>query len=95
MQIKWTAHARWHLVSLRNFIAAENPRAASEVAARIADAVGPLLEQPSLGRPGRVPGTRELVVSGTPYLVAYTVVGRQTITILAVLHGKQKWPESL
>jgi toxin ParE1/3/4 len=65
------------------------------VAARIVEAIGLLLEQPSLGRPGRMPDTRELVVSGTPYVVAYTVVGRQTVKILAVLHGKQRWPESL
>jgi plasmid stabilization system protein ParE len=42
-----------------------------------------------------VPDTRELVISGTPYIVAYTVLDRQKVEILAVFHGKQKWPESL
>ena len=95
MQIHWSGRARRHLVSVRSFIAADNPGAASEVAARILGAVELLREQPSVGRPGRVPGTRELVISGTPYIVAYTVLDRQRVEILAVLHGKQKWPESL
>jgi len=95
MQIHWSARAQRHLVSIRNFIAADDPRAASELAARILAAVELLLEQPGIGRPGRVPSTRELVVSGTPYVVAYTVLDRQRVEILAVLHGKQKWPESL
>jgi len=95
MPIHWSARARRHLVSLRNLIAADTPGAAAEVATRILGAVELLREQPSIGRPGRVPSTRELVISGTPYIVAYTVLDRQRVAILAVFHGKQKWPESL
>jgi len=95
MQVHWSFRAQRHLVSLRNFIAAHNPGAASEIAARILGAVELLGERPSIGRPGRVPGTRELVISGTPYIVAYTVLDRQRVEILAVFRGKQKWPESL
>ena len=46
---------------------------------------------PNMGRPGRLPHTRELVVSGTPFIIPYTVTGRG-IEIIAVLHGSQKWP---
>jgi plasmid stabilization system protein ParE len=53
-----------------------------------------LLDHPALGRPGRVPGTRELVVSGTPYILPYRVQG-ETVQILHVLHGAQRWPERL
>ncbi|HET6521471.1 MAG TPA: type II toxin-antitoxin system RelE/ParE family toxin, partial [Geminicoccaceae bacterium] len=50
-----------------------------------------LAQHPESGRPGRVPGTRELVVSGTPYIVPYRVQGN-TVQILRVLHGARKWP---
>jgi len=47
-----------------------------------------------MGRPGRIEGTRELVVSGTPYIAAYRIVG-DTVRVLRVLHGAQQWPETL
>jgi toxin ParE1/3/4 len=59
---------------------------------RIATSVERLATHPALGRTGRVPGTRELVVSGTPHLVAYRVRG-ETVEILRVFHGARKWPE--
>ena len=45
-------------------------------------------------RPGRVAGTRELVITGTPYVAAYAVTA-ETIRILRVLHGAQRWPDEL
>jgi plasmid stabilization system protein ParE len=48
---------------------------------------------PYAGRIGRVAGTREIPVPGTPYLVAYRIVERM-IHVLAILHGAQKWPEA-
>ena len=47
---------------------------------------------PHRGRPGRVPGTRELLVPGTPFLLAYQADGPRPV-ILAVKHEAQKWPE--
>jgi toxin ParE1/3/4 len=52
-----------------------------------------LAEHPGIGRPGRVEGTRELVISGLPYLVAYTQRG-DTVAVLRVMHGAMKWPKS-
>jgi plasmid stabilization system protein ParE len=46
-----------------------------------------------MGRPGRVPGTRELVVAGTPYVVAYRVAASQ-IDVLAVIHAARRWPQT-
>ena len=94
MQITWHRRARQDLQAVREYIAAVNPGAARQVAQRILQAVGLLVEQPSLGRPGRVPETRELVITGTPYIVAYRVVD-DTIVILRVLHGARQWPERL
>ena len=53
-----------------------------------------LAGQPDMGRPGRIAGTRELVVSATPYVIPYRVrAGR--LELLAVFHGRQKWPVKL
>jgi toxin ParE1/3/4 len=51
-----------------------------------------LAEHPGMGRPGRVEGTRELVIAGLPYLVAYLHRG-DTVTVLRVVHGAMKWPK--
>jgi toxin ParE1/3/4 len=52
-----------------------------------------LVDHPALGRFGRVPGTRELVVPSTPYIVAYTVDSRRNVVqVLAVIHGARLWP---
>lgn len=94
MQVRWHRRARQDLRALRAYIAEENPSAARQVAQRIQQAVALLADQPGIGRPGRVPDTRELVITGTPYIAAYRVVGN-TIVILRVLHGAQQWPERL
>ncbi len=58
------------------------------------EGVESLLKFPFRGRPGRVPDTRELVVSGTPFVIPYTVEGDR-IAVLAVLHGARRWPEGV
>jgi toxin ParE1/3/4 len=94
MQITWHRRALHDLQAIREHIAEVNPGAARQVAQRILHAVGLLAEQPSLGRPGRVLETRELVITGTPYIAAYRVVD-DTIVILRVLHAARQWPERL
>ena len=93
MRITWSPRARGHLIALRSYIAERNPRAAVTVAGRIRASVDQLAEFPHMGRVGRVPGTRELVISRTPYIAAY-VVDADELTILAILHGAQRWPEA-
>jgi toxin ParE1/3/4 len=58
----------------------------------VRDGVARLSEFPSIGRPGRVHGTRELVVDDTPFIVAYRI-REGTVEILVVLHSARKWPE--
>jgi toxin ParE1/3/4 len=53
-----------------------------------------LPDNPEMGRPGRVPGTRELVIPSTPFIVPYRLDGN-TIQILRVFHGARRWPESI
>jgi len=93
MQIRWTLRALSHLRELQDYIARDNPGAAYRVAQTIRTRVSQLAAQPYSGRPGRVEGTRELVVANTPYIVAYRV-SDQSIDILSVLHASRKWPES-
>ena len=92
MRLVWSPQAVRDADDLTAYIARDNPVAAIEVRDRIEQLVEGLLDYPRMGRPGRVPGTRELVISRTPYLVAYRVAG-DTITVLRVLHGAQRWPE--
>jgi toxin ParE1/3/4 len=92
--IVWSPRAVQHLTHLRSYIARENPKAATRIASTIVAAVERLAELPNLGRPGRVAGTRELVVSGTPYVIPYRLRGDQ-LEVIAVFHSRQKWPPRL
>lgn len=94
MNIVWSPRAIEHLAHLRAYVALDNPKAANRVAAALLDAVERLAERPNLGRPGRVAGTRELVVPGTPYVIPYRLRGDR-LEVIAVFHGRQKWPKRL
>ena len=94
MQIRWQDDAINDLVQIRRFIAIDNPSAAARVADRVRKAVPELAGQPGLGRPGRVPGTREKVLVDVPYIIAYRVEG-SSLMILRVLHTSRKWPDSI
>jgi toxin ParE1/3/4 len=78
---------------VRSYIAKDNPAAARRIALRIVEAVEQLPDNPHVGRPGRVPGTRELVIVRTPYIVPYRV-HRNALEILRVYHGARRWPDS-
>jgi toxin ParE1/3/4 len=92
--IVWSPRAIEHLAHLRAYIARDNPKAASRIAGTLLEAVERLAELPNLGRPGRVAGTRELVVPGTPYVIPYRLRGDR-LEVIAVFHGRQKWPKRL
>jgi toxin ParE1/3/4 len=95
MNVLWSPQAIEDLISVRAFLEAESPAAAPRVVGRILDAVENLLaDNPQMGRPGRVSGTRELIVSQTPYIVPYRV-REETIQILRVYHSARRWPENL
>jgi toxin ParE1/3/4 len=83
--------ARANLIAVSEFIANDNPDAAARTVAAIVKAVEPLEYFPALGRPGRISGARELVVSGTPYIVPYRVRG-EVVQLIRVFHAARKWP---
>ena len=93
MKLRWTRLALEDLNSAYEYISEENPSAAAKVSKKIKDAVKALRTYPNLGRPGRVDDTRELVIPGTPFIVAYHVGGKQ-VEILVVIHAARRWPSS-
>jgi toxin ParE1/3/4 len=95
MNIVWSPEAIQDLISLRAYIAEESPAGARRTVLRILHGVEYLLaDNPHMGRPGRVPDTRELVVPQTRHIAPYRVQG-QALQILRVYHGARRWPESL
>ncbi len=92
MRLHWTAAAQADLEAIVDYLLRENPAVAGDVVARIDEALRPLRQHPGLGRPGRMAGTRERVISGLPYIVPYQVCPDR-IVILRVLHTARQWPE--
>lgn len=92
MKVRWLDTAVGDLKAVRAYIAQDSPASAAEVAGRIREAVRILADFPVAGRPGRVPDTREYIVSGTPYILPYRVRAGM-VEILRVLHAAQRWPE--
>ncbi|ABF43778.1 plasmid stabilization system [Candidatus Koribacter versatilis Ellin345] len=76
---------------MHDYVRSENPKAANRILDEIVAAAELLGKHPRLGRTGRVAGTRELVISGTPFLLMYRIKG-EAVQILAVLHAKRSWP---
>jgi len=94
MQVKWTRKALINLDDAVEYIARDNVTAAQKVAKKIWDSSQMLGHQPGIGRPGRVANTRELVISGLPYILPYAEKGG-IIFILRVLHTSMRWPDIL
>ena len=94
MRVEWLPEAVRAFESQLSWIASRNPRAAIDMGDSIETAVSRLADFPKSARPGRVRGTRELVVTGTPFVVVYRIES-DAVLILRVLHGAQRWPPEL
>ena len=94
VRIRWLGSALADLDEIEAYIAEDRSAVAADVVVQIIKAVSLLGEQPGLGRSGRVPGTRELVVPGLPYIVPYRVKD-EVIQVLRVYHTSRKWPTRL
>lgn len=93
MKIVWTGPARQDLRQVFEYIVEDSPKAATQLLSVIKERAALLQDNPHMGRMGRVDGTRELVIAGTPYILPYRVKDNQ-IQILAVFHGARQWPEA-
>lgn len=94
MRLEWSVLASLDRDEIFDHIGANSPRAAASIDDRIGERVKSLAEFPELGRPGRNPGTRELVVNRTPYIVVYRLMA-DAVLILRILHGARQWPGAL
>ena len=92
MKVVWLPRALADRDAQIDYIVYDSPKAAIAQGDRIESQVETLGAYPELGREGRVAGTRELVVSRTPFIVVYRVRAAR-IEILRVLHGARMWPE--
>jgi toxin ParE1/3/4 len=91
LRVLWTIRASAQLEAAYDFVPEENVSAAEKQLDMIKQAVEQLVNFPEMGRPGRVYGTRELIIQSTPYIVAYRLKG-SVVEILALLHGARRWP---
>ena len=95
MRLRWTRLAERDLDEIAAYIGQDHPAAAARVVLELIDQVENLLPaHPAFGRPGRVVGTRELVIGELPYVIPYRVRG-QDLEILRVLHTSRRWAEHL
>lgn len=92
MRIVVTPQADEELQAHITYIAERDPDAAERVRAAIIDGIRRLADFPMLGRPGRVGGTRELVITGTSYLAIYASLP-DAVYVLHINHGRQQWPK--
>ncbi|OBZ96120.1 plasmid stabilization protein [Pararhizobium polonicum] len=95
MRIVWTRRYLRELAGIADYIGQHNPRAAARLVNDIHAKTYRLPSaNPFIGRNGDIRGTRELVIPGTPYIVAYRVRDTQ-VEILFVQHGAREWPEDV
>ncbi|NIQ03014.1 MAG: type II toxin-antitoxin system RelE/ParE family toxin [Nitrospinaceae bacterium] len=92
MDVVWLEEAVGDLKSVGAYSAEDDPEAAYQVLTRIQTAADSLAHHPEMGRPGRVAKTRELVISGLPYILPY-YLKKDEVRILAVMHASRKWPD--
>jgi toxin ParE1/3/4 len=91
LPVIWTAQAAHQLAAIHEFIARDRREAADRQISLIYHAAESLAVFPEKGRPGRIAGTRELVVAGTSYLIGYRI-RELSVRILGILHGARRWP---
>ena len=92
--LRWSSRARRELNAALAHIAQEDAERAAAVYARIDQATAHLRNHPAMGRPGRIPGTRELVIPRTPFVAIY-IVERGVVRIISLHHTAQEWPTEL
>jgi toxin ParE1/3/4 len=93
MKIVWAEQARQEWVAQYRFYFSRNPEAARRFRQEVMSAVARLRTHPQMGRPGHVEGTRELVITGTPFLVVYDV-NAVRVEVIHVYDGRQDWKAS-
>jgi len=95
LRLRWTRLAERDLDDIADYIGLDSPAAAARVILELIEQTETLLTRhAALGRAGRLLGTRELVIQGLPYVIAYRVRDND-VEILRVLHTSRRWPDDL
>ncbi len=92
MRVHWARAASRHVEEIGDYIARVDAAAADRMLLRIREQAETLAEHSHIGRAGRVEGTRELVISGSPYIAVYRV-REDDVEIVAVFHAARRWPD--
>jgi addiction module RelE/StbE family toxin len=93
VRVRWLRTANRNLDAATEYVAEENPEAARNMYAYIRRHVAELAERPEMGRPGRVFGTRELVMERYPYIVPYRICGNE-VQVIRVFHTSRRLPDA-
>ena len=88
MQLRWTESAAEDFYHIARRIREDNPKASFRVMRALYEGCSSLERFPRLGRNGRKPGTRELVIRDLPYVVIYRIKS-DAVEIVRVYHGAQ------
>jgi toxin ParE1/3/4 len=94
VKLVWTKRALRELDQILAFVARDSRSAAAALVDLVEKRSAVLITHSEIGRPGRSDGTRELVLTGTPYILPYRVRDGR-VEILAVLHTSRQWPDKL
>ena len=92
MKLAWTRLALNDRQAIRSYIAQDNPIATLALDELFTEKASRLADHPGLGRPGRVSGTRELVVHQHDLMIKDLV--NDQVRILRVLHTARQWPSA-
>ena len=90
MRVVWTPEAQQDRFDIWEYIATDSPHSAAQMDELFSAAAASLFEHPELGRPGKVPGTRELIPHEN-YRLVYEIV-QGTVWLLALVHTSRQWP---
>ncbi len=86
-EVTWTAEAQQWLEDIFEFIAADNPGAATQVVAGIYERAQILRQHPKIGYPYQ-PSPREVrILLYGHYRIGYLVKGDGNVDILGIFHG--------
>lgn len=88
--VEWSSAARADLLAIVDYISDDNPDAAQRLKDDIVTKAAQLPARPALYRPGRIAGTREMVVRAN-YIIVYAA-DALAVRILRILHAAQQWP---
>lgn len=92
MKVRWTNHAEQDRTDIMNYLAEDNVRAAIAIDELFGAAAARLADFPRLGKPGQVPGTRELVAHESYRLVYEIDEAAETVWVLLLVHTARQWP---